>query len=473
MNNNRKYFIESVKLFFDNFWEKRLNFINRNKYIYKLISIAINKSINTSDKVLLLCSANYLIKEEISCNSIHIHEVNNFFKKNPKQNEKYIDFNNYDDLNFEEYDHIIIADLEYQSDPNNNLNFISKKIKDDTRITVISKSILWFLFSDIVKKIFFIQAPSKHNFLPFYFLKNMFEINNFNILKNNKVIFFPFYIPIISHIINCLFKIPILNFLCAVNVTVIKKNNLHIRNVQEKLKISVIIPCKNEEGNINAIHNEMINLGFKTEYLFGDDKSSDNTRSLINSLVSNDQNIEIKSYDGPGICKSSNVYKGIEYATGDVIVIFDADLTVKMNDIKLIINNYLNESVDFINCTRMIYPQGNLAMKKSNFLGNIIFAFLFSVLMQQKITDTLCGTKIFYKKDWCKINKYCSKWGLVDLWGDFDLLLGAYKNNLKIVDIPVKYFDRVEGQTKMTSVFKNGLRMLYIVIVSFYKLRIK
>ena len=121
----------------------------------------------------------------------------------------------------------------------------------------------------------------------------------------------------------------------------------------------------------------------------------------------------------------------------------------------------------------MIYPQKDGAMKFSNFVGNSIFANLFSLLFGKKITDTLCGTKIFFKKDWIKIKKNISNLGVKDLWGDFDLLIGAYKNNLKITEVPVTYYERKEDDTKMTSVFLNGIRMLTIVIVAFYKLRLK
>jgi hypothetical protein len=184
-------------------------------------------------------------------------------------------------------------------------------------------------------------------------------------------------------------------------------------------------------------------------------------------------NINIVHYEGPGICKSENVYKGVDNAEGDIILIYDADNTVSLVDIYFCINLLIKGNSDIINCTRMIYPQHKEAMKRINFFGNIIFAYLFSVLFKKKITDTLCGTKIFYKKDWSKIKKDISLWGAKDLWGDFDILIGAYKNNLKITEVPVIYRERIAGKTKMTSVFKNGLRMLWIVFYSFYKIRIK
>ena len=148
-------------------------------------------------------------------------------------------------------------------------------------------------------------------------------------------------------------------------------------------------------------------------------------------------------------------------------------MTVNFKDIELAIHILKNTNTDFINCTRMIYPQKDGAMKLTNFIGNSFFAGLFSMLFKKKITDTLCGTKIFFKKDWQKIKKDISNWGVKDLWGDFDLLIGAYKNNLKITEVPVTYYERKEDDTKMTSVFLNGIRMLSIVLVAFYKLRLK
>ena len=98
---------------------------------------------------------------------------------------------------------------------------------------------------------------------------------------------------------------------------------------------------------------------------------------------------------------------------------------------------------------------------------------MFSILFNQRITDTLCGTKIFYKKDWSKIKKTNSKWGLVDRWGDFDLLIGSYHNNLKIVEIPVPYHDRIKGKTKMTSLVSNTTRMIIIVLAAYFKLKVQ
>ena len=125
--------------------------------------------------------------------------------------------------------------------------------------------------------------------------------------------------------------------------------------------------------------------------------------------------------------KSENVYKGFNLATGDILIIHDADNCVSFSELDFMIKTLIDRKLELIIGTRFIYPMEKNAMSDFNYLGNIFFAYIFSFLLQQKITDTLCGTKILFKKDWLKIRKYCGTWGLNDRWGDFDLLLGAKK----------------------------------------------
>ena len=122
-------------------------------------------------------------------------------------------------------------------------------------------------------------------------------------------------------------------------------------------KLSLIIPCKNEEENIELISSSLTNLGLHTEYLFGDDNSTDSTSEKIKEINLDKEDISIKLYQGPGICKSKNVFKGIEEASGDIVLIFDADCTITFEDIKESLEILTNTNADFINCTRMIYPQ--------------------------------------------------------------------------------------------------------------------
>ncbi len=463
------YYLNSSTSFFKSNFEKRLKFIQKKKFLFNEISNFINNCIDSSKGIFIFCAGNSLISKNIKSNKIFIKEIDEKYEIKYNSNTHYINEINHDELS--ECDTILIADIEHQSNPTSNLLNLSKIMKDDAKIIILSKNLIWMIFIKLLK-LFFNFSPTKNNFLPSSYLNNLYTSCNLEVIRNEKLIALPIYIPFFTNFINRLFRLPIFNIFCLSNVTILKKINQNFIENNNK-KVSFIIPCKNEENNIKAFEKNIIESNQSNEYLFGDDNSKDNTSDEIDKLSKKLNNNKIIKYDGPGICKSENVYKGIDNSSGDIVVIYDADLTVSFKDVEFSIDILKNTNADFINCTRMIYPQKDGAMKLFNFIGNNFFASLFSLLFRKKITDTLCGTKIFYKKDWVKIKKDISKWGMKDLWGDFDLLIGAYKNNLKITEVPVTYYERKEESTKMTSVISNALRMLFIILTSYYKLRLK
>ena len=463
-----QYYLNSSEKFFEKNFEKRLKFIKDKKFLFSEISKFINNCINDSKEIFLFCAGNSVIANDIQSEKIKIKEINE--KLCEQSEEKIIFTKTFDKKDIENCDHLVIADIEHQNNPTLNLLQLSNLMKDEARIIILSKNFLWMFILKFLNMLFNF-SPSKNNFLPSSYLSNLYSSCNLEIVRSEKIIALPVNVPVLTGVINKIFRLPILNWFCILNVTILKKINTTIN--EEDQKISFIIPCKNEEKNIPLFKKYIKSLSGNYEFLFGDDVSTDQTLLEINKIKSELKNIEINSYEGPGICKSENVYKGIEISSGDIIIIYDADHTVSFDDIEFAIKILINSNADFINCTRMIYPQKDGAMKNLNFLGNSFFALLFSLLFKKKITDTLCGTKIFYKKDWLKIKKDVSGWGTKDLWGDYDLLIGAYKNNLKILEVPVTYYERTSGETKMTNVFKNALRMFYITIYAFYKLRLQ
>ena len=466
---NNNYYLESSISFFKNNFKRRLNFLNNKIFLFYEISSFLNNCIDNSKNIFIFCAANSIISKKIKNNKIIIKEIDEKYKLQHNENVEYRD-EIYDD-EISNSDSIIIADIEHQSNPASNLLRLSKIINDDAKIIILSKNIIWMMLIKFLK-FFFNFSPFKNNFLPSSYLNNLFSSCNLEIIRSEKVIALPVNIPVITGLINKLFRLPILNLFCLNNIIILKKINRDL-DKKKNLNVSFIIPCKNEEKNIKFFEKNINLNNINYEYLFGDDQSNDGTSDEIDNLKKKLSNNKIVKYSGPGICKSENVYKGIEKASGDVIVIYDADLTVSFDDIEFALKILNKTNADFINCTRMIYPQKENAMKFFNFVGNTFFASLFSILFKRKITDTLCGTKIFYKKDWINIKKDISNWGAKDLWGDFDLLIGAYKNNLKIIEVPVTYFDRTENETKMNSLIFNASRMLYIVLASYYKLRLK
>ena len=465
---NDSYYLNSSISFFKSNFKKRLKFLKDKNFLFLEISSFLNNCIDNSKNIFIFSAGNSLISRNLKSDKIFIKEIDESYEILHNQNIEYVRESSH--RNISESDTILIADIEHQSNPTSNLLELSKVIKDDAKIIILSKNLIWMMLIKFLK-IFLNFSPSKNNFLPSSYLNNLYSSCNLEIVRNERLIALPINIPIITSFINRLFRLPLLNLFCLSNVTILKKINQKV--IDKENKVSFIIPCKNEQNNIKAFENEIRNSDQSNEYLFGDDNSIDETNKEIDILSNKLKDYKIIKYNGPGICKSENVYKGIEYSNGDIIVIYDADLTVSFEDVKFSIDILKNTNADFINCTRMIYPQKDRAMKIFNFIGNNFFANLFSLLFKKKITDTLCGTKIFYKKDWIKIKKDISKWGTKDLWGDFDLLIGAYKNNLKITEVPVTYYERKEDSTKMTSLISNAFRMLFIIIVSYYKLRLK
>lgn len=450
-----KYFLPSTVKFFEKNEKFRKNFLKNFEHIFEEISIFINNCIYKSNKILFFCCGNSIISNKINSKQKIIHEV--------LDEENYQDINN---LNFKDIDHVVIADIEHQNNICENLYEISKNINDDARVIIISKSLIWSFVIKIYKFFFSKSAPKIYNFLPYKNLKSYLTNCNLEIIRNEKIIFFPLKINFAKNLLNTIFRLPILNFFCMINITIAKKKEVTKNN---NLKISYVIPCKNEGGNIFKFEEEIKKNPYN-EYLFGNDQSQDKTKDEIIKLKNKYSNV--KYYEGPGICKSENVYKGVEISSGDIIIIYDADLTVKFSDIEIATKILNSTNADLINCTRMIYPQQFKAMKKINFLGNIIFAKFFGVIFNKIVTDTLCGTKIFYKKDWKKIYNFTSSWGIKDYWGDFDILLSAYKTNLKIVEVPVHYYERNYGDTKMINLISNTLRMFYIVLSAYFRLKI-
>jgi glycosyltransferase involved in cell wall biosynthesis len=238
------------------------------------------------------------------------------------------------------------------------------------------------------------------------------------------------------------------------------------------VSVSVIVPCKNEQGNIESAVRRIPDMGRHTEILFCDDRSTDGTADEVRRMQHEHPDRDIRLIDGPGICKAENVWTGFRAARCDVLMILDADLTVIPEELPLFFNALVEGHGEFINGSRLVYPMRKGAMKLINMVGNKFFGLAFSYLLGQTIKDTLCGTKVLWRSDWERIEPLLNSWGVSDRWGDYELLFGAAKRHLRIVDLPVHYQERIYGTTKMVKVFRNGLIMLRMCAASFLKLKL-
>ena len=298
------------------------------------------------------------------------------------------------------------------------------------------------------------------------------NLAGFELVRTFRVVLFPKKIPLLSEFANrVLAWIPGLSRLCMATVLVARP--VPRPQPVSDISVSVIVPCKNEEGNIAAAVARIPEMGRGTEIIFCDDKSTDNTVGAVEQAIRDNPHRAIRLVHGPGVCKAQNVWCGFRAATGEALMILDADLAVMPEELPYFLNALAAGAGDLINGSRMVYPIADNAMKFLNFMGNKCFSFLFSLLFGHYIKDTLCGTKVLWREDFKRIEGLLGTWGVEDLWGDYDLLFGAAKRSLVIHDLPVHYQERVFGVTKMRRVFWNGWRMLRMLLAAWRKLRLE
>jgi glycosyltransferase involved in cell wall biosynthesis len=238
----------------------------------------------------------------------------------------------------------------------------------------------------------------------------------------------------------------------------------------QDVTVSVIIPCRNERGNIEAAVKRTLVMGAKTEIIFVEGHSQDDTVGEIKRVAAAYPDKNISWCIQPGKGKGDAVRAGFAMATGDVLMILDADLTVPPEDLPKFFNALAENKGECINGSRLIYPMENEAMQTLNWWANHFFANLFSWLMGQRVTDTLCGTKVLWRKDYERIAANRAFFGEFDPFGDFDLLFGAAKLQLKILDVPVHYKNRVYGSTQIRR-FVHGWILLGMSLYAMRKLK--
>jgi SAM-dependent methyltransferase len=230
--------------------------------------------------------------------------------------------------------------------------------------------------------------------------------------------------------------------------------------------VSVIVPARNEAGNILAAAERTPLMGPKTELIYVEGGSSDDTWARIQEVV--------RTYRGPltlraaqqrGKGKADAVRQGFEMATGDILMILDADLTTQPEDLPKFYDIMIRGLADYVHGTRLVYPMEDQAMRFLNKLGNAFFAKMFTFLLDQPIKDTLCGTKVLWKHDYDRIVANNHYVGECDPFGDFDIIFAVAELGLKIMEIPVRYKSRVYGETNMPR-FQHGAHLLKMSLLA-------
>jgi glycosyltransferase involved in cell wall biosynthesis len=232
----------------------------------------------------------------------------------------------------------------------------------------------------------------------------------------------------------------------------------------------VIVPARNEAGNIPDIFTRVPDMGQGTELVFVEGHSRDNTYAAIRAAMAQHPERCCQLLRQGGVGKGDAVRLGFAQARGEMLMILDADLTVPPEDLPRFYEVLCSGKGEFVNGVRLVYPMEREAMRFVNLAGNKFFTIVFSWLLGQPIKDTLCGTKVLWKRDYEAIAANRAYFGDFDPFGDFDLIFGAVKSNLKITDLPIRYRERTYGTTNIER-WKHGWLLLRMVIFAARRLK--
>lgn len=367
----------------------------------------------------------------------------------------------------ETYDLIIISNLiGYVSDIQNVFEQVKKCCHQNTKVIVQYYNSFWEPVIKLAETFGIKQKTPTQNWLSTRDINNLLYISGFDVYRNSKRLILPIYLPLLSIIFNkYLAKFPFFRFF-SFNIYSFAKPlaNSDDASWEKKYTTSVVIPARNESGNIENAILRLPRFGRDVEIIFIEGNSTDDTWETIQAIqkkYASTHTIKIGQQKGKG--KADAVREGFKMATGDILMILDADLTVPPEDIPKFYNAIASGKGDFINGTRLVYPMDKEAMRFLNYLGNHFFSWAFTWLLEQRFKDTLCGTKVMFREDYIKLMANRKYFGEFDPFGDFDLLFGAHKLNLRIVEVPIRYRERTYGSTNISR-FKHGLILLRMCV---------
>ena len=392
--------------------------------------------------------------------------------------------NNYPDIDFyrmdanditldEKFDVIIISNvIGYLDDIQAVFEQLKKLCHRNTKVIVTYYSYLWEPWLKLSEKLGLKMKTPNQNWLSDADIKNLLYLAGFDTYRVAHRQIIPVNIPIISWFFNkILARLPLFRQLCISKYAFARPEPTALEEFDTDYSVSVVIPARNESGNIENAIKRLPKLGKHTEIIFIEGNSTDDTWDAIQKVkekYKDTHDIKIGQQEGKG--KNDAVKKGFGMATCDILMILDADLTVPPEDLPKFYEAISSGKGDFINGSRLVYKMEANAMQFLNVYGNKFFSMMFTWLLERPFKDTLCGTKVIFRDDYDRLCTNRKFFGDFDPFGDFDLIFGAFKLNLKIVEIPIRYRERTYGSTNISR-FSHGLILLKMVAFAARKIK--
>jgi len=367
------------------------------------------------------------------------------------------------------FDYIVLSDtIGSLDDCQTSLRQLYRLCDRNTRVVVAYYSRMWEPILALAK-LFRLQMPQvRQNWLSSEDIENLFELADFEVVKREWRQLLPRRVLGLGWLINRLLApIPVIRRACLRDYVIARPVRV---KPHDELSTTVLVPCRNERGNIEAAVRRIPRFCSDLEILFVEGHSKDGTLDEIRRVIAAHPEIDIKVLVQDGKGKGDAVRRGFECARGQVLMILDADLTVPPEALPKFYQALMQGKGEFINGTRLVYPMEKDAMRILNWIANQGFSSLFTWLLNQRFTDTLCGTKVLTRFHYELIAANRSYFGDFDPFGDFDLIFGAVKQNLKVIEIPITYASRSYGETQISR-FSHGWLLLRMVVFAFRKLK--
>ncbi len=366
----------------------------------------------------------------------------------------------------ERFDVIILSDLVNDLwDVQSALQELAAVSDPHTRIIINSYSRLWEYPLAATERLNLAMPLLRQSWLTVDDLENLLRLTGSEVVRDWSEIVCPLDIPFFAPFLNRFVgKIWPFRHLSLTNFIVGRPKICADRSDQKPV-VSVIVPARNEEGNVPDIMRRIPEMGGGTEIVFVEGHSTDNTYETIARKMAAEPQVRCKLLQQTGEGKGDAVRLGFEQADGDVLMILDADLTVPPEDLPRFYDALVTGKGEFINGVRLVYPMEHQAMRFFNLMGNKLFSLAFSWLLGQTLKDTLCGTKVLWREQYELIAAHRSYFGYLDPFGDFDLILGAARLNLKIVDMPIRYRERTYGTTNIRR-WRHGLLLIRMLMAA-------
>ena len=369
----------------------------------------------------------------------------------------------------ETFDYVVLSDLmPYVHDILALLERVAAHSHPRTRVVVSSYSRAWRPIIRLAELLRLKPVKPLRNWVSPHDFRNLLELAGFEALTTSERILLPKRVPLLTLLLNgFVANLWPFNRLCLTSWTVARPR---AEPIGER-SVSVVCPCRNEAGHVPALVRRLPELGTETELLFVEGGSTDDTRAEIRRQIELHPERDIALVDQPGRGKGDAVRAGFDAAKHDVLMILDGDLSVRPEDLPKFYRALVDGRTELVNGSRLVYDVEPGAMRFLNMVGNRVFSRLFKAVTGHHVKDTLCGTKVLLREDYERIKAGRAYFGEFDPFGDFDLLFGAARLNLKIADLPVRYQPRTYGETNISR-WRHGWLLLRMTIFAFGKFKV-